>query len=766
MADKITLKSSSYDGRYMQLVCTQTPNGGAKNTSTIKWTLSAVGGNNNFYSTGPIEVVINGTTVYSKSRTAWSSESFPAAKGSKSGELTVSHKTDGTKSIKVSFSTAIYTSTVSTYSETWELDSIPRYGTATQSLSSKTETSIKMNWASDSTVDYIWYSKDNGTNWTGLNVTDGKSGSYTISGLTANTAYKIKTRIRRKDSQLTTDSSALSVTTYDYPYCTSSPNFVIGDALTLKFYNPLSRAFSFYIIANGTEIDLEYKCSSTEYKGVNNATSSVPSLYATIPNAKSGKYKVKVVYGNSTKTRDNGNTFSIKESECYPAFSSFTYKDTNTKVTNVTGSNQLLVGGLSTVTVEIPVANKMTTKNSATPKRYVATVDTVSKQLSYSATAAVSVAMGTISGKGTKRISVTAYDSRELPKTAYKDVTVYEYSKPIVNATVKRLNNFEEKTTLSVSGTYSRLTINGADKNTISKVEYRYRETGGTWGSWTTLTTTLSSGKFTCNNVTLYLDNSKSFDFEVKATDKLGEGTKTAKADVGQAVLMVSSNKKLCYMNGKEMAFREDVATLRRYTNIPDNTDLNTIKSIGTYKSTSKAHTDTMTNTPSGLSGGFRMVVSNWTGNETYETLVRQELYYYNRYYVRSMLSDGVSWSAWQRLIAENDIFYSSGDTYSNSAIVYLGGHITSGSKAICTNINVPKRLDNISSITVNSYSFTVRTVAGSYILDEATSGFTVKCVKADACNVQITITSPTALSATNNTPVSVAIYGLSLTFN
>ena len=40
-----------------------------------------------------------------------------------------------------------------------------------------------------------------------------------------------------------------------------------------------------------------------------------------------------------------------------------------------------------------------------------------------------------------------------------------------------------------------------------------------------------------------------------------------------------------------------------------------------------------------------------------------------------------------------------------------------------------------------------------------------MSCVKADSCNVQITITSSAALSATNNTPVSVAIYGLTLNF-
>ena len=92
--------------------------------------------------------------------------------------------------------------------------------------------------------------------------------------------------------------------------------------------------------------------------------------------------------------------------------------------------------------------------------------------------------------------------------------------------------------------------MNGADKNTITSVQYRYREKAGTWGSWTNLTTTLTTGKFTCNNVILSLDNSKSFEFEIQVTDKLQTNTKNAILDVGQAIFFISSNKKQCYING------------------------------------------------------------------------------------------------------------------------------------------------------------------------------------------------------------------------
>ena len=49
-----------------------------------------------------------------------------------------------------------------TISKEFKLTDIPRYATSNQSLQSKTSYSITMYWSSDSIIDYIWYSKDNG----------------------------------------------------------------------------------------------------------------------------------------------------------------------------------------------------------------------------------------------------------------------------------------------------------------------------------------------------------------------------------------------------------------------------------------------------------------------------------------------------------------------------------------------------------------------------------------------------------------------------
>lgn len=555
MANTFSLKSASYDGRYMKADFKQKSNGSDKNSSTIEWTLSTIGGQY-WYDTGPTALVINGTTVCSIEFKSWEYGQFPVAIGSTSGSIVIPHNNDGTKKITVKLSTAIYYHAVQEYSDEWTLDSIPRYATVAHSLNAKTETTIKMNWSSDSVINHIWYSTNNGSTWAGVNVEDGKSGTYTIGGLSANTEYKIKTRVQRKDSELTTESSALSVTTYDYPHCTSAPDFVIGQAVTLKFYNPLKRTFNFSIVGNGSLIHTWTLSGKVEYIGVNGEP-AYTNLYASIPESKSAKYIVNVDYGTSTKTTQGG-TYSINESKCAPTFAGFTYEDSTAITKYVSENPQVLIKGQSNLRVVIAEENKMITKNGARPSHYVITIDTLSKTTVYY-DEDITADMGVVSSAGTKRLTVRAYDSRGVSTPVYKDVVVYDYEKPVINASATRLNNFEAQTTLKISGEYSRLTIGGADKNTINNVQYRQRETNGTWSNWVTISATKTAGKFTCSNITLSFDITKSYEIEISASDKLKSNTIPVHVDIGQAVFFVSSNKKNAYLNGEEVATKNFV---------------------------------------------------------------------------------------------------------------------------------------------------------------------------------------------------------------
>ena len=256
----------------------------------------------------------------------------------------------------------------------------------------------------------------------------------------------------------------------------------------------------------------------------------------------SGSTELSASYLDRTMTIVNGN----------PTFTTFTYKDTNSKVTNLLGSDQLLVKGLSNLQITILTTNKMTKKKKATAKNYVVTVDNINKSINYSTSYIVQL-IGTLKTSGTKRLTVRAYDSRNNSVAVNKDIFVYEYEKPIINATVNRLNNFENQTTLSVKGSFSKLVVDNVEKNAITSLQYRYREHNGTWNTWTDLEGTITDNKFECKDVILSLDNTKAFEFEVKVVDNLSENTSKLNVDIGQAIFMISSNQKKCFVNGNEV---------------------------------------------------------------------------------------------------------------------------------------------------------------------------------------------------------------------
>lgn len=235
-----------------------------------------------------------------------------------------------------------------------------------------------------------------------------------------------------------------------------------------------------------------------------------------------------------------------------PEFTDFSFKDVNDEVVAITGDDQVLVKGLSNLELLISSSNKMVAKKQAVAKNYITTIDNINVNTDYSEDD-LTINLGTINVSGTQRLNVRAYDSRNNSTLAYKDINIYDYSKPVINASVTRLNNFENQTTLKVEGTYSKLTINNADKNIVKALQYRYREANGTWSSWKILTSTIENGKFACNDVILSLDNTKSFDFEIQAIDRLQTTVVLLKVAIGEAIFFISSNKKACYINGQEI---------------------------------------------------------------------------------------------------------------------------------------------------------------------------------------------------------------------
>lgn len=432
-----------------------------------------------------------------------------------SGTETVQHNNDGTKSVDVSavidlditFS-GVYIHSIAG-SDTLQLTTIPRYATVSQTLSAKTETTATIKWSSDKTIDYIWYSIDNGSTWTGINVSDGTSGSYTISGLSAGTTYNIKTRVRNKASQLTTDSSALSVQTYFYPYANSMPDFTIGDTVTIGVYNPLGRTFTITVIgADNSELTAGSSYSGTSVTGFK-ADSYVNFWYRSIPNAKSGTYKVKITYGSISTTKTGGK-YSVNLNDCAPVIGSASYRDTNNAVIAITEDDQKILRNLSTVRYD---ATGLAANKSAT----IASCKVVVNGNTYNLTVSGSTATGgdaTIDSGSNISAVFTVTDSRGV--TASKSVTIQmiDYALPSAIISLARQNNFYSETDITVDADYS--SVDGKNQITIS---YKCKINGT---SSFTVTGTLQDNV----EATIVLNYEKAWDVVVTLVDRFG-GTTT-----------------------------------------------------------------------------------------------------------------------------------------------------------------------------------------------------------------------------------------------
>lgn len=571
--------NTGYADVYLRLYAKYNSQSIANNTSSVSYKSTL------YFSTGSFYT--GSTTTKSLSGNGATSSSLNGAGTYYAGETTlneitgtVTHNDNGAYTTGAS---ATFVSTPwgwnATAQATADLPTIPRYATSNQSLNSKTETTITMNWSSDNTIDYLWYSKDGGTNWTGVDVTDGPSGTYKISGLTANTTYSIKTRVRRKDSQLTTDSSALSVTTYkvpsnslnartettikmnwsvdstadyiwystdngstwtavgsvsatsgtytisglsantaykvktrvrrkatqttydasavsvttyNYPHITAvgTSNLTIGNSQKLTLYNPLSRTVTIKMYKDST--------SGTQlYSGTTSSTSitftpTASTLYATIPSAKSGKCVYSAIYSSSTKTTTGAYTYVINESACKPTFTNFTYVDIDSTV--VTDNDQILVNNNSDCKIIISTANKAVAKNSATMVSYKCEYGSLSKTIDYSSNSEVSTWIAGATG-GT--LKVTAIDSRGLSTTVTKTVPYIAYTSAVVNSVeVQRLNGVDLETYLGLKMTiWKGNWQNGSDTaydNQLKYVGYRVYD-GSSWTSYFDITDTVKS---------------------------------------------------------------------------------------------------------------------------------------------------------------------------------------------------------------------------------------------------------------------------------
>lgn len=604
-----TWTSASYEGRYLQLTITETVNTVA-NTSTLNWTLTSTGGSVNYYTVGPTTVTINGTQVYYKARTVWDTKEFPAAKGSTSGSITVSHNSDGTKSITVGFSTRVYYSGAQEYGGTMNLTNIDRTApTVTFSTSNVTAYGFKISASSSATADIWQYSTNGGSSWTQFSTTAGTSASVTLSNLSPNTTYSVRVRARKKSNQVYGTSGTASVKTLGGAVVNSASTVTADNAtVTISLNTTVYNASYSYTLAlkNGSTTYLTISglswSTGTATRTITLTASQRTTLLNNMASLKSftGTFAV-TTYNGSTQvgsTSSKTATVQTTSANSAPTLGTFTYADTNSTTTNITGNNQYLVQGYSTLTVTPGTA---TAKNGASISNYTATCNGVS----VSNTTGAALTVGAVSASGNVSVTLTVTDSRGYTASQSVTMTIIAYSKPRVSSlTLRRTNEIEAEMQLIFNGSISAISVGGTQKNSVQYVRYRYKKTSASsYGSYVSIlaSTTRSGTSFSFTNRELCsLDANSSYDFHLQIQDRL---LSTTSLDlyyvVPQGTPLVALRKKKVGINNPSPQSALDVTGDIRVSGqilmngynmmglvqptIPDTTNLNDLTTPGIY---------------------------------------------------------------------------------------------------------------------------------------------------------------------------------------
>jgi hypothetical protein len=162
--------------------------------------------------------------------------------------------------------------------------------------------------------------------------------------------------------------------------------------------------------------------------------------------------------------------FSITNAE--PTIENVIYYDSDTSIASITKDDQLIVQGKSSFAVDIP---KATAKKEATIAKYTVEFLNIKRDES----TASKIVFGTLDANTDFELKVTATDSRGYTVSTTKTVKVLEYALPTISGTAKRLNNYEDLTTLHAYGSISSIN----EQNTMA-ISYQYRMQGGEYSNW------------------------------------------------------------------------------------------------------------------------------------------------------------------------------------------------------------------------------------------------------------------------------------------
>lgn len=216
-----------------------------------------------------------------------------------------------------------------------------------------------------------------------------------------------------------------------------------------------------------------------------------------------------------------------------PVFSAdtITYKDTNSSVVAITGDNQQIVQGKSSLQVNFGMA---TTLKGAILSKYKFSLNGVEKTIPPTVT---SFSFGTVNAAKNITMTATAIDSRGYQTTVEKTITMISYTNPSAIITLERVNNYEDETKLTVDGSVA--SVCGNNKMSI---KYKKKQFGGEYGDLTEISDNVE--------VTDVCDKNHVWVFYISITDSLGGSYETeVELQKGKFPLFIDTEKSAVGIN-------------------------------------------------------------------------------------------------------------------------------------------------------------------------------------------------------------------------
>lgn len=404
----------------------------------------------------------------------------------------------------------------------------------------------------------------------GNNLYTGTSLTPNITGIAPNTTLKLKVR-GYANGGWGDYSSITTITTYDYAKILTKQDFNDEGNPTITYSNPGGSSNSSIMacisLDGGNTSNIPYRAINST--GTLSYTFNLTTAERnTIRNYMSNKKTITAMM-IIRSTINSTNYYSIEPVNlsiinANPFSGGFSYVDSNSITTAITGNNKILILNVSNVQFTIPLA---TAQKGATITNYQVKCGSQYNNLAENGSTKTS----TINKASSGGLSLIITDSRGNTTTSSITAPTITYNSPIISyVNTQRQNYINEATTLSVNGSLS--VWSGLSKNnTIQSISYRYKQTGDSYWSISQSIAISNitysgdnNGNWQLNNITINGDTTNgfninnSYDIELTINDLLDSKTFIITLNSAQPLIWKNLQNKFIGI-GKKPKYKLDV---------------------------------------------------------------------------------------------------------------------------------------------------------------------------------------------------------------